>query len=77
MAAKGLNLEQRDVYDYALAVAANEEMDPELLPRLEQRWGREVVAELAIGIVATRLYPTLKRALGFAQSCSLIPELAA
>lgn len=74
---KGLTADQRDVYDYARGVAANEELDPELLPRLQARWGREVVAELALNIVSTRLYPTMKRALGHAQSCALIPELAA
>jgi hypothetical protein len=73
----GLNAEQRDIHDYARGVAANEELDPELLPRLQARWGREVVAEIAVNIVSTRLYPTLKRALGHAQSCALIPELAA
>jgi hypothetical protein len=72
---KGLSPEQLDIHRYARAVAANEEMDPGLLPRLETRWGREVVAELAIAIVATRLYPTLRRALGHSKSCSLIPSL--
>ena len=74
---RGLNEEQLDVYHYARGVAANGELDPELLPRLQARWGKEVVAELALAIVATRLYPTLKRALGHAKSCSLMPELAA
>jgi alkylhydroperoxidase family enzyme len=74
---RGLTAEQRDIYDYARGVAADEELDPELLPRLNQRWGREVVAELALGIASTRLYPTMKRALGFAKSCALVPELAA
>lgn len=73
---KGLSTEQLDVYNYARGVAANEELDPELLPRLQQRLGREVVAELALAIVASRLYPTLKRALGHAKSCSLMPSLA-
>jgi len=72
---KGLNAEQLDVYQYARGVAANEELDPELLPRLQARYGKEIVAELALGIVATRLYPTLKRALGHAKSCSLMPSL--
>jgi alkylhydroperoxidase family enzyme len=72
---QGLNAEQREVYDYAVAVATNGEMDPELLPRLQQRLGREAVAELALGIVATRLYPTMKRGLGLAKSCSLVPGL--
>lgn len=74
---QGLDDEQLDVYHYAQGVAANEELDPGLLPRLQKRLGREVVAELAVNIVATRLYPTLKRALGHAKSCSLMPSLAA
>ncbi len=73
---KGLNAELLDVYNYARAVAANEEMDSELLPRLKARWGGEVIAELAIAITGTRLYPTLKRALGHAKSCALFPSLA-
>jgi hypothetical protein len=74
---EGLNSEQLDVYHYAGGVAANEDLDPELLPRLEARWGREGIAELAIGIVATHMYPALKRALGYAKRCSLMPDLIA
>jgi hypothetical protein len=74
---KGLSPEQLDVYRYARGVAENADMDPELLPRIENRWGREVIAELAIAIVATRMYPALKRALGYAKRCSLMPELVA
>lgn len=74
---RGLNPEQRDVHDYARAVALNEDMDAGLLPRLQERWGREVLAEVAVNILATKLYPTIKRALGHTQSCSLMPELLA
>lgn len=74
---EGLTPEQRDVYEYARAVAANSGMDPELLPRLQERYGHEVVAELAIAVVASRLYPTLKRGLGFDRSCSRVPSLSA
>lgn len=73
----GLTPEQREIYDYARAVALNEDMDPALRPRLERRLGRAVMAELAVNILATKLYPTMKRALGFEKSCSLMPELAA
>ena len=72
---RGLNAEQLDVYRYATAVAKNEEMEPGLLPRLEERWGREILAELAVAIAGVRLYPTVKRALGYAKSCSLMPGL--
>ena len=72
---KGLDAEQRDIHDYARAVALNEEMDPELLPRLEVRLGKAALAEIAVNLVGMRLYPTLKRALGHSQSCALIPSL--
>ncbi len=72
---KGLNPEQLEIYHYSKAVAANEELDPDVIPRLEERWGREVLAELAVSIAGVRLYPTVKRALGFAKSCALMPEL--
>ena len=73
---EGLEREDRELHDYAVAVALNHEMPPDLLPRLRERLGAEVLAEIAVNIVATKLYPTLKRALGHSQSCALIPELA-
>lgn len=72
---KGLDAEQKDLHDYARGVVLNVDLDPELLPRIEARLGKAAVAELAVNIVATGLYPTLKRALGHAQSCSLFPAL--
>jgi hypothetical protein len=72
---KGLGAEQRDIHDYARAVALNEEMDPELLPRLEARLGKAALAEIAVNLVGIRIHPTLKRALGHAKSCALIPAL--
>ncbi|MFH1497201.1 MAG: hypothetical protein ABII82_05175 [Verrucomicrobiota bacterium] len=72
---QGLDAEQRDLHDYARAVALNEEMDPALLPRLKARLGRAALAEIAVNLVGMRLYPTLKRALGHAKSCALFPAL--
>lgn len=72
---EGLPPEQRDIHDYARAVALNEEMEPDLLPRLLKRLGKPVLAEIAVNIIAMRLYPALKRAFGHAKSCSLIPSL--
>lgn len=73
---RGLSEEHRQIHDYARAVAANEPLDPATIPALEERWGREVLAELAVAIAGVRIYPTIKRALGFAKSCSLMPALA-
>lgn len=74
---KGLSPEHLEIHRFARAVAMNEDMDPDLLPRLQERWGREVMAELGLAIVSARLYPTMKRALGYDKSCSLIPGLLA
>jgi hypothetical protein len=74
---KGLSPEHLEIYEFARAVSENEEMAPNVLPQLEARWGREVMAELGLAIVGARIYPTMKRALGYAKSCSLIPGLLA
>lgn len=73
---EGLNGEQRDLHDFGRFVALNEELPPDLLPRLKARWGDEVLAEITVNVVAMRLYPALKRALGHAKSCSLFPSLS-
>ncbi len=66
---------QYDVYRYTKAVARNEQIDPELIAHLEETLGRAALAEFAVNIVAARMYPTVKRALGYAKSCSLMPSL--
>jgi hypothetical protein len=72
---KGLSPEQLEIHDYARAVALNENLDPGLLFRLEARLGKAAVAEIAVNLVGVRIYPTLKRALGHAKSCALVPAL--
>jgi len=73
---EGLEGDARDVRKFAHAVAANEPLDEAWREELEQRLGKEVIAELAVIIAGVRIYPAVKRALGYAKSCSLIPELA-
>ncbi len=72
---EGLSDLQRDVREYAVGVGLNQELPADLLPRLREQLGDAVLAELAVSIVGTRIYPTLKRALGHSESCALIPEL--
>lgn len=52
-------------------VTANEA--PELRERLRGRYGEAGLVELALGIASARVFPTTKRALGYAQACSLVP----
>lgn len=62
----------REVYDFAIQVAENRLQNDGLTERLTDRYGAEAMAELALGIAASRVFPTVKRALGFAKSCSLV-----
>ena len=63
--------ELTDVYRFARAVAAAED-DAELRASLRARYGEEAFVELALAIAAARVFPTTKRALGYATSCALV-----
>ena len=62
-----------DVRNFARAVASAGSIDPDLLERIRRRYGRTAVAELALAIASARIFPTLKRSFGYAQSCALTP----
>jgi hypothetical protein len=67
----GLSKELKDIYDFSVAVATNETIPSGLRETIESRWGKEVLMELAISIASTKIFPTLKRALGHARNCAL------
>ncbi len=56
---------------YALVVANAEALDPELFAAMIETYNKTIVAELALAIASARVFPTIKRALGKAQSCAL------
>jgi alkylhydroperoxidase family enzyme len=64
--------EAADAYRFAAAVvrATGEEGAPR--ERLRQRFGEEALVELALAIAAARVFPIVKRALGYATSCSRV-----
>jgi alkylhydroperoxidase family enzyme len=64
--------EVRDAYRFAEAVlAANGEEDT-WRERIRLKYGDEGLIEMALAIATCRVFPTLKRALGFAVSCSAV-----
>ncbi|EQC45555.1 hypothetical protein [Bacteriovorax sp. Seq25_V] len=67
------NLEDRykQIYQFAKAVAANQDGHLELQKEISKNYTAEQVAELSIAISSTRIYPTIKRALGEFKSCQL------
>ena len=68
---EGLSQELKDVYNFSIAVATNSPMPDGLYEKLESTYSREIMIELGLAIAATKVYPTIKRALGYAKSCAL------
>lgn len=62
-----------DVARFAEAVTTRSEDDAELRERLRARYGEEAFVELSLAIATARVFPTLKRGLGYATSCSATP----
>lgn len=57
-------------YDYAQAICTQDLLQTESLQtELQARWGQDIVIELALAVATVRVYPVLKRGLGFAKSC--------
>lgn len=68
-AVEELSDDNRLAYEFAYAVATRD-LDAEgLRPEVERRWGKAGLAEIAFAVANTRSYPTLKRAMGYAQAC--------
>jgi alkylhydroperoxidase family enzyme len=59
-------------YRFATAVLENTGDEGEFREVLRERYGDRGIVELAMAITRGRFYPTLKRALGYATSCSLV-----
>lgn len=57
---------------FGKAVAENDPAMEDMRLLLERRIGRKAMLELSYDLAMARFYPTVKRALGYAKSCSLI-----
>lgn len=58
---------------YASIVSMPGGDDPALREELRTQYGEEALVELALAIATARVFPTLKRGLGYATSCSATP----
>jgi len=60
-------------YTFAKAVLARDMAESDRLrAEIELRWGKKAVVSLALGIAASRTFPTVKYAMGYARACSRI-----
>ena len=64
--------ELADVYRFAQAVVEAEGAEGVWRERVRERYGEEALVEMALAIAAARVFPTTKRALGYATSCALV-----
>ncbi|MEX2138035.1 MAG: hypothetical protein WD894_02150 [Pirellulales bacterium] len=62
--------ESRDAYRFAEAVVTASSEQDALRERIRQRFGDEGLIEMAMAIASCRTFPMVKRALGYAVSCS-------
>jgi len=67
-----LEPDMADIYRFTRAVVAATGDAETLRPQLRERYGEAGMVDLALGIAAARVYPTTKRALGYATSCTLV-----
>ena len=61
-----------DVYHFAESVVTADGDDGTYRERVRKVFGEAGLVELALAIATCRVFPTLKRALGHAQSCSVV-----
>ena len=67
----GLHADADLAYRFGRAVAASSADVDELGEAVEARYGRHVRTELTVAAAAARVYPAIKRGLGYARSCSM------
>jgi hypothetical protein len=57
---------------FAMAVAAHADEAEDLRLQMVGEVGDDAMVDLALAIAGVRVYPTIKRALGYATSCRLV-----
>ena len=59
----------RIAFEFAEAIIAHDIRAEELRPVIEAWWGKAGITEIALAIASTRVYPMVKRAMGYAHAC--------
>lgn len=60
------------VFRFAKAIVTRDPKVENDRAAIEQRWGKAGLTELALAIASTRVFPTLKRVMGYAEACQRI-----
>ncbi|SHF33502.1 hypothetical protein SAMN04487965_1966 [Microbulbifer donghaiensis] len=62
----------KDIFDFATSVASYRNIDPLLEQRIDAQLDQRQRIELGVCVATASVYPTIKRAMGYTQSCSLV-----
>lgn len=62
----------KDVYRYAQSVANHRLIEKDLMDRIDTRYEKGPLLEFGLCVASAKVFPTIKRAVGYAKSCSLI-----
>lgn len=68
----GLPNDLRDIYEFVVNVAAQITIDSDLEQRIHARLDKGALLELGLCIATAKVFPTIKRSIGYAKSCNLI-----
>lgn len=62
----------KDIFDFSTSIASYRNIDPQLEERIDAQLDKRQRIELGVCVASAPVYPTIKRALGYTQSCSLV-----
>lgn len=71
------NLEPMDeetklAFEFARHLVARDPRSEDLRSAIERRWGKAGISEIALAIASSRVFPTVKRAMGYGQACQRV-----
>lgn len=69
---KNLPDDLKNLYNFTKAISNNQPIESELYDKINSAFSKDVLIEVSLAIAATKVFPTIKRTLNLAQSCSMI-----
>jgi len=64
--------ETRTAFEFARLVVARDMQAEDLRADVERLWGKKGLSEIALAIASTRVFPTIKRTMGYGQACQRV-----
>lgn len=69
---KNLNEELKEIYDFTLQIAKGESINPSTYNKINAKYSKAILTEIALAIASAKVFPTVKRVMNDFHSCSMI-----